>query len=314
MNTSLNSYWTELYRPNKIDESLILADDLRKKFNEYIKSKQFPHLLFLGSPGTGKTTISRALINECIDSELDCLMINGSVDNGVDLIREKIMPFISTPPFKSDIKIVFIDECDFLSPNAFAALRATIEQPEFNKKLLTRFIFTANFVEKIPAPIRSRFTIFKLDALSKEEMFNRCKKILDNEKVQYEDRIINKIIDTYYPDMRSVIKTLQSSTIDGVLTETNIINASEELVDCVIDLIHCDNNLININYQLSRFRQIINDDINAQDLLSKLMEKNQDNIECMGIIVKYYNASCISVIPKYTLIAFAYEIAQAKVG
>ena len=156
-----NSLWCERYRPTSLD-TYIGNEHLKSKVSVYLESGDLPHLLLYGKAGTGKTTLAKILVNNI---ECDYLYINASDENSVDTVRNKVRGFASTMGFK-DYKIIILDECDYITPNAQAALRNLMET--FSKHC--RFILTCNFVERIIDPIQSRCQSFQVIPPSKKEV------------------------------------------------------------------------------------------------------------------------------------------------
>ena len=200
--------WNEKYRPTSLD-SYIGNEHLKSKVSIFIETNDPPHLLFYGRSGTGKTTLAKIIANSI---ECDYLYINASDENSVDVVRDKIKGFASTLGFKA-LKVIILDECDYITPNAQAALRNLMET--FSRHC--RFILTCNYVERIIDPIQSRCQSFQIVPPSKKEVAVHLSNILKNENVKFEMDDIATIINGSYPDIRKVINTSQRQVIDGIL-------------------------------------------------------------------------------------------------
>jgi len=200
-----NTLWVEKYRPSSLD-SYIGNDHLKSKVKVYLESGDLPHLLLHGKAGTGKTTLAKILMNNI---DCDYLYINASDENNVDTVRTKIKNFASSVGFK-DYKIVTLDECDYITPNAQAALRNLMET--FSKHC--RFILTCNFVERIIDPIQSRCQSFQIIPPSKGEVAQRMVQIFEEEKVKFDLDDLKILINSGYPDIRRVINSAQRSVIN----------------------------------------------------------------------------------------------------
>ena len=203
-----HTIWAEKYRPTSLD-TYIGNDHLKSKVEIYLKSGDIPHLLLYGPAGTGKTTLAKILANSI---ECDYLYINASDEGGVDKVRNKIKTFTSTIGFK-DLKVVVLDEADFVTPEGQAALRNLMET--FAKH--SRFILTCNFSERIIDPIQSRCQTFQIIPPSKKEVALKIQNILDSEKIEYslDDIVLN--VNSGYPDIRRTINSIQRQTINGKL-------------------------------------------------------------------------------------------------
>ena len=203
-----NTLWVEKYRPDALD-NYIGNEHLKSKLTQFIQDQDVPHLLFCGTAGTGKTTAAKILIKNI---DCDYLFINASDENSVDTIRTKIKNFAATMSFKP-LKIIVLDEADYITPQAQAALRNLMEV--FSKN--TRFILTCNYVERIIDPLISRSQVFKLTPPSKKEVAVHLMKILEKENVTYDKSAIATIVNGYYPDIRRILNNSQNQTTGGRL-------------------------------------------------------------------------------------------------
>ena len=215
--------WVEKYRPKSIEEC-ILQEGLKKTFLEFVENKEIPNLLLCGSAGVGKTTVARAL---CDQMNVDCILINGSEESGIDILRNKIKTFASTVSLTGGRKVVILDEADYLNPQSTQpALRGFIEEFSGN----CGFIFTCNYANRIIAPIHSRTSVIDFKTKKIElpklagQFLARVKNILSNENVSYEEKVIAELIMKHIPDWRRILNELQrygaSGTIDvGILTD-----------------------------------------------------------------------------------------------
>ena len=208
MNHSTNTLWVEKYRPSNLD-TYIGNEHLKSKVSIYLESGDLPHLLLYGKAGTGKTTLAKLLVNNI---ECDYLYINASDENNVETVRTKVKNFASTIGFK-DMKVIILDECDYITPNAQAALRNLMET--FSKHC--RFILTCNYVERIIDPIQSRCQSFQIVPPSKSEVAKHLHNILIQENVIDNMKDIKVLVDTNYPDIRRVINSAQRNVVNGKL-------------------------------------------------------------------------------------------------
>jgi len=201
-----HTLFVEKYRPNTL-ENYIGNEHLKSKVKHYLESGDLPHLLLFGKAGTGKTTLAKLLVKNI---DCDYLYINASDENSVDVVRDKVKQFASTIGFK-DLKVIILDECDYITPNAQAALRNLMET--FSKHC--RFILTCNYVERIIDPIQSRCQSFQIIPPSKQEVAKHLHNILVQENVMDSPDDIKILVETGYPDIRRVINSAQRNIVDG---------------------------------------------------------------------------------------------------
>ena len=225
MNTDF--LWVEQYRPKTIDDC-ILPDSLKSLFSAFVKKGEISNMLFSGTAGIGKTTVAKALCNQM---NCDWIMINGSEEGGIDVLRNKIKNFASTVSLSGGKKVVILDEADYLNPQSTQpALRGFVE--EFHKNC--RFILTCNFKNRIIEPLHSRFSNieFKVNPKDKPKLasrlFERAVYILKEQNVSYEDKVLVELITKHFPDFRKLINELQRYSVSGSIDAGILVNVSDE--------------------------------------------------------------------------------------
>ena len=212
----MKELWVEKYRPKTVNGYVFRDDAQRNQVNTWIKDKTIPHLLFSGNAGIGKTTLAKLLFNELDVNPLDILEINASRTNSVDDVRDKIVSFVQMIPF-GDFKVVLLDEADYLSPNAQAALRGVMEEYHTT----ARFILTCNYPNRIIPAIHSRCQGFHIAKIDQTEFTARVAEILITEGVTPDLDTLDTYVKATYPDLRKCINTVQMNSVEGVLTKPN---------------------------------------------------------------------------------------------
>ena len=298
-----HTLFTEKYRPDTL-EGYIGNDDFKSSLQQWIDSNDIPHLLLCGGAGTGKTTAAKLIVNNI---NCDSLYINCSDENGIDTIRDKVKSFASAASFKPQ-KVVVMDEADFLTINAQAALRNVIETFSLN----TRFIFTCNYIERIIDPIQSRTVVFELTPPSMQDVAFKCVEILKLEEVTYTKADLVRIIKQTYPDIRKTLNLLQSSIKNGELEQSREVTNLNQTSDKILALLGT-KNIKNFN----TIRQIVADS-NIRDynelyrVLFERADEYTDSAIATLIIADYQYKSLMAPDKEITFMASISKLLTTK--
>ena len=273
-----HTLFTERFRPTD-PKDYIGNEVFKASLDQWIKQQDIPHILLHGPAGTGKTTAAKLIV-----ANLDCdhIYINCSDENGIETIREKVKSFASAATFRA-LKVVIMDEADFLTINAQAALRNVIEA--FSKT--TRFVFTCNYIERVIDPIQSRTSVFEVLPPSKSEVAKRCVQILDEVVCNRSTEDLVAIVNKTYPDIRKTLNLLQSCIISepaGTFLKLNkdIVN-QKQYTDQIIDLIKS-----NDDKAFNQIRQLVADsNIRDYNELYRALFENLDSFHnpVLGTII-----------------------------
>jgi DNA polymerase III delta prime subunit len=208
----MKELWVEKYRPSKIDGYVFRDNHQREQVQNWIKQGTIPHLLFSGNAGIGKTTLAKILFNELEINDLDILEINASRTNSVEDVRDKIVNFVQMIPF-GDFKVVLLDEADYLTPNAQAALRGVMEEYHTT----ARFILTCNYPNRIIPALHSRCQGFHIERVDVNEFTARVATILVEENVEFDLDTLDTFVKATYPDLRKCINMVQMNSMESKL-------------------------------------------------------------------------------------------------
>jgi len=297
--------WVEKYRPRTLADCILPADQ-KKIFQEMLSKGEIQNMLLCGGAGMGKTTIARAL---CEELQTDYIIINGSEESGIDVLRTKIKQFASTVSFSGKPKVVILDEADYLNPNSTQpALRAFMEEFSSN----CRFIFTCNFKNRIIPPLHSRTAVveFKLPKSEKPRIaaafFKRVLEILKHENVKADDKVIAKVIEKHFPDYRRILNELQRYSSSGNIDEGILVNMGE------INMQELTAALKDKDWKKMRTWVVNNIDNDPQTLFRKFYDTLSDNVvqvpQLVLLLADYQYKSAFCADQEINLVACLTEI------
>tara|TARA_B100001287_G_scaffold262092_1_gene251714 strand:+ start:361 stop:1278 length:918 start_codon:yes stop_codon:yes gene_type:complete len=218
----MKELWVEKYRPNTVDGYVFRDEHQKKQVQQWIKDGTIPHLLFSGNAGIGKTTLAKILLNQLEVNDLDVLEINASRTNSVEDVRDKIVNFVQMIPFGA-FKVVLLDEADYLSPNAQAALRGVMEEYHTT----SRFILTCNYPNRIIPALHSRCQGFHIERIDQTEFTARVAEILIKEEITPDIDTLDTYVKATYPDLRKCINMVQMNSVSGQLVPPEKSDAGE---------------------------------------------------------------------------------------
>ena len=298
--------WVEKYRPRKITDC-ILPESIKNSFLEFVGQKEIPNLLLSGGSGVGKTTVARAV---CEELHADYILINGSEESGIDVLRNKIKTFASTVSLQGGHKVVILDEADYLNPQSTQpALRGFIE--EFHKNC--RFIFTCNFKNRIIEPLHSRCAVieFKINgnkAILASQFMTRVEDILKSEGIGFEEPVVAELIMKHFPDWRRVLNELQRYSVSGTIDSGILVNIAEVNMKELMGHLK--------NKQFGKVRKWVVDNIDNDPvkIFRRIYEKLYDFMEpgsipaAVLVLGKYQYYSAFVADPEVNLLACLTEI------
>jgi len=316
---NINTLWVEKYRPKTLEE-LILPGNYKKEFEENIKRKDIGNLLLYGPPGSGKSSIALILAspNGILNfPESNLLMINGSAreSRGIGCVDTVIEPFCKFPPSGDDkLKIVFIDESDYFTDQAIHSLRYIIEK--FSKYV--RFIFTCNYVSKIPEAIYSRTQAYEFKQMPKEYVNKYCLDILEKENIENKKEDIEFVVNSLYPDIRRIVNCLQKNSLTGKLTvsKESVFTNETVIMGLIIEIINFvnENKQDKVNICLSNIVKVLNNyDMDFRGIYSNLFFNKDIPANCKIIINRYSNGHGDCLIPQMHFMAMIFEIIKTLI-